>query len=82
MTVWDASTATRAGFTQMGGEGCPVGQQPFSTEQHIFANLGDGIHFHSGIPAVRQSIAAGVKYHLQDPSTTTLQKPAPAASRL
>jgi indolepyruvate ferredoxin oxidoreductase len=59
MALWmDRSTM---GFTQMGGEGVPwVGQQPFSTDQHIFANLGDGTYFHSGILAVRQSIAAGV----------------------
>ena len=59
MTVWmDRATV---GFTQMGGEGVPwVGQQPFSNEQHVFANLGDGTYFHSGLLAVRQSIAAGV----------------------
>jgi indolepyruvate ferredoxin oxidoreductase len=45
----------------MGGEGVPwVGQQPFTTDQHIFANLGDGTYFHSGLLAIRQSIAAGV----------------------
>ena len=45
----------------MGGEGVPwVGQQPFSKEKHVFANLGDGTYFHSGILAIRQSIAAGV----------------------
>ena len=59
MSIWmDRSTV---GFTQMGGEGVPwVGQQPFTTDQHIFANLGDGTYFHSGMLAVRQSIAAGV----------------------
>ena len=59
MATWmDRSTV---GFTQMGGEGVPwVGQQPFTTDQHIFANLGDGTYFHSGLLAVRQSIAAGV----------------------
>ncbi|MFN3375921.1 MAG: indolepyruvate ferredoxin oxidoreductase family protein [Burkholderiaceae bacterium] len=60
MVNWmpDRNTST---FTQMGGEGVPwVGQQPFTTEQHIFANLGDGTYFHSGLLAIRQSIAAGV----------------------
>ncbi|KWT85683.1 MULTISPECIES: indolepyruvate ferredoxin oxidoreductase family protein [unclassified Variovorax] len=59
MATWmDRSTL---GFTQMGGEGVPwVGQQPFTTERHIFANLGDGTYFHSGLLAIRQSIAAGV----------------------
>jgi indolepyruvate ferredoxin oxidoreductase len=49
------------GFTQMGGEGAPwVGQQPFSHEEHVFANLGDGTYFHSGLLAVRQAVTAGV----------------------
>jgi indolepyruvate ferredoxin oxidoreductase len=59
MSLWmDRSTT---GFTQMGGEGVPwSGQQPFCTDQHIFANIGDGTYFHSGILAVRQSVASGV----------------------
>jgi indolepyruvate ferredoxin oxidoreductase len=59
MATWmDRATI---GFTQMGGEGVPwVGQQPFSTESHVFANIGDGTYFHSGLLAIRQAIAAGV----------------------
>ncbi len=59
MSIWmDRSTV---GFTQMGGEGVPwTGQQPFSTDQHMFANIGDGTYFHSGLLAVRQSVASGV----------------------
>ena len=59
MSIWmDRATV---GFTQMGGEGVPwVGQQPFVNDRHMFANLGDGTYFHSGLLAVRQSIAAGV----------------------
>ena len=59
MTVWmDRSTIT---FSQMGGEGVSwIGQAPFTTENHIFANLGDGTYYHSGLLAVRQSIAAKV----------------------
>jgi len=59
MATWmDRSTST---FTQMGGEGVPwVGQSAFTHDQHIFANLGDGTYFHSGLLAIRQSIASGV----------------------
>jgi len=59
MALWmDRATST---FSQMGGEGVAwVGQQPFSTDTHVFANLGDGTYFHSGLLAIRQAIAAGV----------------------
>jgi len=47
--------------THMGGEGAPwIGQAPFSTLTHVFANLGDGTYFHSGYLAIRAALAAKV----------------------
>ncbi|ANK81774.1 MAG: indolepyruvate ferredoxin oxidoreductase [Rhizobiales bacterium NRL2] len=59
MAVWmNRETST---YTQMGGEGTPwIGQAPFTEDKHVFANLGDGTYFHSGLLAVRASAAAGV----------------------
>ncbi len=58
MAQWmDRNTQT---FTQMGAEGVTwVGQAPFTDENHVFVNLGDGTYFHSGLLAIRQAVASG-----------------------
>ncbi len=59
MVIWqDRETST---FTHMGAEGVSwIGQAPFTDTKHVFTNLGDGTYFHSGIMAIRASVAAGV----------------------
>ncbi|MEP4771029.1 MAG: indolepyruvate ferredoxin oxidoreductase family protein [Roseibium sp.] len=52
---------TTEGQIMMGGEGILwVGQEPFSGDSHVFANVGDGTYFHSGILAIRQALAANI----------------------
>jgi indolepyruvate ferredoxin oxidoreductase len=50
---------TTTTVSHMGGEGVMwLGQQPFTDEKHVFANMGDGTYFHSGFLAIRQAIAS------------------------
>ncbi|MBS0334744.1 MAG: indolepyruvate ferredoxin oxidoreductase family protein, partial [Proteobacteria bacterium] len=46
--------------SHMGGEGLSwVGASPFTSESHVFVNLGDGTYNHSGSLAVRGAVASG-----------------------
>ena len=48
-------------ISHMGAEGVTwIGQAPFTSEQHVFQNLGDGTYTHSGLLAMRAAAAAGV----------------------
>ncbi|WP_205961602.1 indolepyruvate ferredoxin oxidoreductase family protein [Pararhodobacter oceanensis] len=50
---------TTNSVSHMGGEGAVwLGQMHFTDEEHIFANMGDGTYFHSGLLAIRAAIAA------------------------
>jgi indolepyruvate ferredoxin oxidoreductase len=48
-------------ISHMGAEGVTwIGQAPFTSEQHVFQNLGDGTYTHSGLLALRAAAAASV----------------------
>ncbi len=48
-------------ISQMGGEGATwLGMAEHAGTQHVFANMGDGTYFHSGLLAIRAAVAAGV----------------------
>jgi indolepyruvate ferredoxin oxidoreductase len=59
MASWmDRATLT---ISQMGGEGAAwIGMAPHAGVQHVYANMGDGTYFHSGLLAIRAAVAAGV----------------------
>ena len=48
-------------ISHMGGEGAMwIGQQPFTDEKHVFANMGDGTYYHSGFLAIRAAVAVNL----------------------
>jgi len=59
MAIWmPRNTQT---YSHMGGEGAAwIGQAPFSSDRHVFQNLGDGTYVHSGMLAIRAAAISGV----------------------
>jgi indolepyruvate ferredoxin oxidoreductase len=59
MATWmERNTLT---VSQMGGEGATwLGMSAHAGVEHVFANMGDGTYYHSGLLAIRAAVAAGV----------------------
>ena len=59
MVQWmDRETST---FTHMGAEGVTwAGAAHFTSEKHVFINIGDGTYFHSGLLAIRAAVSSKV----------------------
>ena len=71
-------------FSPMGSEGSAwVGQAPFTDTKHIFANMGDGTYYHSGLLSVRAAVAAKAnitfKILYNDATAATGGQPLPGA---